>query len=130
VRFGVGDAILIEGDLDPGIDRDIGALVVRKRSDDAKRLAGLEGPRIEWRAGGIGQGETVDRAGQERGGGREERGLVAGFGRDREGEARLDGQSGRKDRGGCPVGACQPEARIERDDGSGRTPSGEDGRRC
>ena len=44
VALGVHDAVLVEGDLDAGVERDVGLGVVRQGPDDAQRLVRLERP--------------------------------------------------------------------------------------
>jgi hypothetical protein len=41
---GVDDPVLVEGDLDAGIQRDVGPGGARQRPDDPQRLVGLERP--------------------------------------------------------------------------------------
>ena len=62
----IDDAVLVEGDLDPGVERDIGLGVSGQRGDDTQRLMRLERPRIEGPAIVRGEREAVDRAGRER----------------------------------------------------------------
>ena len=44
VALGLDDAVLVEGDLDAGVERDIGLGVVRQGPDDSQWLVRLERP--------------------------------------------------------------------------------------
>ena len=61
----------------PVSERDVGGLVLGEGRDDADRLARLEGPGLEQRAGGRVQVESIDVAGMEWLGRREGHGPVA-----------------------------------------------------
>ena len=112
--------VLIERDLDPGIERDLGRAGLGQRAHDPERLLRLERPRVEDLAAGAAQGEPVDRTGRERLGRDEERGPIAGLLRDRERERRLDGEAGGERRGRSAVAALEPESGVDGDDRADR----------
>ena len=59
----IDDAVLVERDLDPGVERDTDFRVSRQGGDDTQRLMRLECPRIEGPAIVRGEREAVDRPG-------------------------------------------------------------------
>ena len=106
----VGDAVLVELDLDAGVHGDAGGLVRGDRPDDVERPLGPVGPRAGEGARRIGEPDPVDDTLGERLG-RDDGRLGGGrSGPDLEADRRVRGQAGRE---GCDVGA-RPAAQGER----------------
>ena len=114
-RGDVADAVLVEGDLDAGVERDAGRLVARQRPGDLRRRAGLEDPRAGERPVRQAQGGPVGRAGgqrRRRAGGAPSRGVAPAvtFSCDRW----RDLDALRQLRGGGPGAARQREGGADR----------------
>jgi hypothetical protein len=116
----VDHPVLIEGDLDTGIQRDVDLGVSRQRGDDAERLMRLERPRIEGPAVLGGERESIDRPWGQRFIRRDASGPSIDVRLDGEPDLGLHGQAPREFCRGGSVEAGEREAGIESDDpGSG-----------
>ncbi len=120
VGLGIGEPVLVEGHLDPGIGGDVGGPIFWERSHDPEGLFRLERPRVEELTARPVECEAIDDAGKQGLVRRDDDGPIVGVRRDGEGQVRVDRQARRERGGRGSVDAGQAERDVERDHGPGR----------
>jgi hypothetical protein len=124
-----GHAVLVEGDLDAGVERDVARPTVRQRIDDPERLAGLERPGVDDGVAVAVEREAVDHTGLKRRVGHEPRRAVTRLRPSLHPKRRFDRDSTGQHGGRLAGHAGQPELRIECEHAAGLVRRGQLGDR-